>query len=149
MRPRLLLLVVLSLALGAGCQGSAEGLVVSDPRVGAPTGPNAALYFTVDNHGETDRLIGASSDVAKRVEIHETTMDEDGTMGMESVAGIDIPANESVVLEPGGLHVMLLGVDRLAEGETIEVTLQWEMADDMVVTAEVVSPAETMGHEDH
>lgn len=149
MRRRLLLLAVLALAVVAGCQGSDGGIVVSEARVGAPTGPNAALYFIVANHGETDRLVGVATDVAERVEIHETTMDEDGTMGMAAVDGIDVPADETVVLEPGGLHVMLLGVERLAEGETIDVTLHWEMAGDMVQTAEVVSPAETMGHEDH
>lgn len=144
-----MLLAVLALAFTAGCQGSDLKIVVSEARVGAPTGPNAALYFEVANHGETDRLVGATSSVAERVEIHETTIDDDGTMGMSAVTGIDVSADEIVVLEPGGLHVMLLGVDRLAEGETVDVTLHWEVAGDMELTAEVVSPAETMGHEGH
>lgn len=149
MRRILLLLSVSFLALTAGCQGAEGDLVVSEARVGAPTGPNAALYFTVVNHGESDRLVGASSDVAERVEIHETTMDDDGTMGMAAVAGIDVATDGTVVFEPGGLHVMLLGVDRLTEGETVDVTLHWEVAGDMEIAAEVVSPAETMDHEDH
>lgn len=150
MRPRLLLLAaVFSLGLVAGCQGSDGGIVVSEARIGAPTGPNAALYFTVANQGEPDRLVGATAEVAVGAEIHETTMGDDGTMGMAAVAGIDVATDETVALEPGGIHVMLLGVDRLEEGDSVDLTLHWEVAGDVEVTAEVVSPAETMGHEDH
>lgn len=151
MRRTVLGLAILLLTLLVGCQDAGGGLVVSDARVGAPTGPNAALYFSVTNEGGvSDRLIGASTDVAERVEIHETTMDDDGTMGMRSVTGIDAAGDETVVLEPGGLHVMLIGVDRLEEGEQVDVTLHWDEAGDMGVVADVVAPSETMGDEhDH
>lgn len=150
MRGTVLGLVMLSVTLLVGCQGFDGGLVVSDARVGAPTGPHAAMYFTVTNPGdESDRLLGASTDVAERVEIHETTMSDDGTMSMHAVAGVDVAADETIVFEPGGLHVMLVGVDRLDEGEQVDVTLHWETAGDMDVVAEVVAPSETMGDEDH
>ena len=142
------IVVVAALAvLLVGCQGSQGGIVVSEARVGVPAGPNAALYFTVTNAGDADRLLGASTDVAESTELHETTLDEDGTTGMVAVAGIDVATDETVSLEPGGLHVMLLGVDRLEEGATVGVTLHWEHAGDLEVTADVVSPAETVGHE--
>lgn len=134
------------LALLFGCQESGGGIVVSDARVGAPTGPNAALYFTVTNQsGQPDRLVRVSTDVAEHVEIHETTTDEDGTMSMGAIAGVDAPTDQTIVLEPGGFHVMLVAVDRLDEGESVDVTLHWEVADDIDVVAEVVAPAETMG----
>jgi len=149
LRRTVLGLALLSVALLVGCQESGRGLLVSDVRVGAPAGPNAALYFTVTNRGdEPDRLVGATTDVAERVEIHETTMDDDGTMRMQAVAGVDAPINQTVALEPGGLHVMLVGVERLDEGESVDVTLQWEVAGDLDVVAEVVAPAETMA-DDH
>jgi copper(I)-binding protein len=69
-------------------------------------------------------------------------------MGMRPLASLDLPAGETLTLEPGGLHVMLIDVTPLAEGERISVTLHWQMAGDLEVEAEVVSPADTMGHDD-
>jgi copper(I)-binding protein len=148
---RRLAVVLCTLAVGvlvSACQGSGE-IDVSEARVGAPTGPNAALYFVAANEsGEPDVLIGASTDVGGTVEIHETTHGEGGTMGMRPLASLDLPAGETLTLEPGGLHVMLIDVTPLAEGERISVTLHWQMAGDLEVEAEVVSPADTMGHDD-
>ena len=135
-------------AVVAGCQGSG-GIAVTDARVGAPAGPNAALYFTASNEGgEPDVLVGASTDVAGAAEIHETTHDDDGTMGMRPVTSLDLSVGETLTLEPGGLHVMLMDVTPLDEGERISVTLQWQSAGEVEVEAEVVSPADTLGHDD-
>ena len=131
----------------AGCQGAGD-IAITDARIGAPAGPNAALYFTASNGGgESDALIGASTDVSGDAEIHETTHAADGTMGMRPVTGLELAAGETLTLEPGGLHVMLIGVEPLEEGDRVAVTLQWESAGEMQVEAEVVSPAETMSDE--
>lgn len=133
-----------------GCQASA-GITVTDARVGAPAGPNAALYFTASNEsGEADVLIGVSTDIADTVELHETTHDDDGTMRMGPVSDLVLPVGEILTLQPGGLHVMLIDVGPLDEGDRVIVTLHWESAGDMEVEAEVVSPAETVGegHDD-
>lgn len=138
-------MVVIALAIGA-CGGDGGGTVeISDARVGQPTGPNAALYFTASSGGEADRLVGASTDVAASVELHETTMGDDGTMGMQPVEGLDLPAGGELVLEPGGYHLMLVDADRLEVGDTIEVTTSWEQAGDLTIEAEVVEPGETVG----
>jgi periplasmic copper chaperone A len=146
-RPALLL--ALAAVLVTGCQGSA-GIDVTEARVGAPTGPNAALYFTASNDdSEPDVLIGVSTEVAGSAELHETTRGDDGTMGMRPVTGLDLPSGETLTLEPGGLHVMLIDVEPLEEGDRISVTLHWQSAGEMGVEAEVVSPADTMaGHDD-
>ena len=68
---------------------------------------------------------------------------DNGTMGMRHVESLDLSANGSLVLEPGGHHVMLMGVDRLEIGTMVDITLQWENAGDQVIQAEVVSPADT------
>jgi copper(I)-binding protein len=61
-----------------------------------------------------------------------------GMMEMREVDQIDVPADTTVELEPGGLHVMLLDVQReLTPGETIDVTLTFELAGEMTVQAEV------------
>jgi periplasmic copper chaperone A len=141
-----LLGVVLVGMLATGCGSSPGGIAIDDARVGQPTGPNAALYLTATSEGETDRLVAASTDVAAGVEIHQTTT-EDGVMSMQRIDGLDLPAGESLVLEPGGLHLMLLDVVRLDVGAVIEVTLIWETAGEMTVEAEVVEPADTMSHD--
>ncbi len=133
------------LFLGVACGAGADGPVISDARVGEPTGPNAGLYFRAEGYGTEDSLISASTEVAASVELHETVMGDDGTMGMRPVTSYSLPASGELVLEPGGLHVMLMDVDPLVAGTTIEVTLTWEKAGQTSITAEVVEPAET-GH---
>jgi hypothetical protein len=138
----LVLSVIAALSLGAGCGGGAEGLQISEARVGAPTGPNAALYFTA--RGGPDALLSASTDVAGDAQIHETVIGEEGTMSMRQVPRLEVPAGGELVLEPGGFHVMLVGIDELQVGATIEITLVWENAGEMTIEAEVVEPSDTM-----
>ena len=148
MRKNALLAVLAILALVA-CGGDEAGSVrIDNARVGQPTGPNAALYFTATSTGASDRLLGASTDVAASVELHETTMGDDGAMGMQRLDGLDLPADGELVLEPGGYHLMLIDVDRMEIGESIEVTVSWEEAGDMTIEAEIVAPGQTMDHED-
>jgi periplasmic copper chaperone A len=73
---------------------------------GAKTG---AVYMTLDNKsGTADRLTGASSDVADKLQIYEMKV-ENGVMQMREVPdGLSIPAGGSVVLKPGSYHVMLI-----------------------------------------
>lgn len=139
---------VVALVLTAGCSGETDGLEISDARVGAPTGPNGAMYFTAKGSDEADSLRSASTDVANEVQIHETVMSDEGTMSMRSVHRLELPAGGQLVLEPGGYHLMLVQVDELEVGDTISVTLTWEVAGEMTVEAEVVDPSDTMGDEE-
>jgi copper(I)-binding protein len=133
----------------AACNGNDTGsIVVSNARVGQPTGPNAAFYFTATSDGGGDRLIGASTASAASVELHETTVSGDGTMGMQPVDGLDLPVEGDLVLEPGGHHFMLIDAERMDVGDTIEIVIYWEEAGDLTVEAEVVAPGDTMGHGD-
>jgi copper(I)-binding protein len=104
----------------------------------SPTPERGAVYFMVENTGtEADRLVGASSDAAGVVQVHETTM-VDGTASMGEVEGVDVPAGGSVTFEPGGYHVMLMEIPEALEvGSSIDVTLSFEGAGDLDVTAEI------------
>lgn len=147
----LLLMVVM---LAAACGGAAAGsrISVSDARVPVPAGPNGVAYMTLVNDGDTsDRLVAVSSDVAASVELHETTTRE-GSMSMQPVDDVEIPAGGKTVLEPGGLHVMLVEVDAdLVEGDTVDLTLTFEGAGEQTFTADVVPlgdmPGMDMGSE--
>lgn len=125
----------------AACSGAAGGdeIVVSDARVPVPAGANGAAYMTLTNDGDTDdQLVGVTSDVAEAVELHQSAM-QDGSMSMRQVDGIDLPAGGAAVLEPGGFHVMLVGVTaELAEGDTVDLILEFANAGEQTVSAEVV-----------
>lgn len=101
-------------------------------------------YFTIENHAaEADRLIAATSPRANRVEIHEMSMDG-AVMRMRQLDGIDIPPGATVVLAPGGLHLMLMDQPTpLATGEEIPLELTFEHAGALTVTAQVQSGAPT------
>ncbi|MFP4074817.1 MAG: copper chaperone PCu(A)C [Actinomycetota bacterium] len=134
---------VIVLATAVSCSGGDETIEVVDARLGEPTGPNAALYFTASGGDRPDRLLGARAAVATEVQIHETTTDEDGTMSMRPIDGIDIPADGELVLEPGGYHLMLVDVERVEAGDEIDVTLIWENSEEMTIPVDVVAPADT------
>lgn len=144
------LLAAIALSVVA-CGGSASGIQVNDPRIGEPTGPHAAMYFTVENTTEgADILEGATTDVAESIEIHETAVSADGTVVMRSVdAPLEVEAGATLVLEPGGLHLMLVDVEPLEAGDTVTVTLHWQITGAMQVEAEVVEPQHVMEGEDH
>lgn len=61
-----------------------------------------------------------------------------GMTGMQPVDRIEIPAGGTVRLEPGGYHLMLMDLTEMpAVGSTVELTLTFETAGDVVVQAEV------------
>jgi copper(I)-binding protein len=107
-------------------------LEISDPWSRAtPKGATvAAGYMKITNIGSTaDRLIGGSSDIAPKFEVHEMTM-ENGVMKMRPVkGGLDLKSGENVELKPGSFHVMFVGLTKpLAAGDHIKATLQFEKA---------------------
>lgn len=86
-------------------------------------------YFAVKNTGpKLDVLVGASSPRAQAVELHRT-VEEQGVARMRPVASVDIAPGATVVAAPGGLHLMLVGLDGpLVAGESVPVTLQFRDA---------------------
>jgi len=107
-----------------------------DAAPGAPS--SAAGYVTLRNRGKApDALIGGSTDVAERVEVHETR-NMSGMMMMEKVAKVELPAGARVDLKPGGYHLMLVGLKRaLTPGQSVSLTLEFEKAGRITTRAEV------------
>jgi periplasmic copper chaperone A len=128
------------LVVAACSSAGAADPTVSDPWVRPPMGADrpAAGYLTITGGEEADALIAAASPVATTVEIHETAPDASGMMAMHPVDRIDVAAGATVNLEPGGYHLMLMGVTEMpAVGETVEITLTFEQAGEVKVQAEV------------
>jgi copper(I)-binding protein len=84
----------------------------------------AAVYVTFVNDGpKADKLLKVSSPAAQMAMIHANIKTGD-VMSMREQDGIDIPAGKTVELKPGGMHIMLMGVDHpLKNGEMLPLTL--------------------------
>lgn len=116
----------------------AEGLMVKDPyaRAARPNAPTGAAFMKLMNHSDQDiTLMGVSSDVAKRVELHAHIDNGEGVMQMSEIeGGITIPAGEMHMMNRGGDHVMMMGLTQsLVDGETFSVTFEFENGAEMVV----------------
>ena len=122
-------------------------------RATLPNAPVAGGFLTIVNTGtEDDRLVSAASDIAKETQIHEMAMEGD-VMKMRPLAdGLALPAGGTVVLAPGGYHIMFMGLNRaLVEGETVPVTLTYEKAGEVTIDLHVEAPAADApaGHAGH
>jgi copper(I)-binding protein len=133
--------LVATLALLVAACGSSDGVKIENQwsRTSPMVTSAGAAYMDI-TATETDRLIGASVDssLAAAVEVHETSMNDEGAMMMQQVVGIDLPAGETVKLEPGGYHIMLLElVEPLETGQTYTLTLQFAESGDQEIEVEV------------
>lgn len=148
-------------ACGSDDDGASASPVVADAWIREPAAGTTATaaYATITNDAdEAVTLVGASSPLTDQVELHETLMDDDGTMSMqEREDGFVIEAGASLVLEPGGAHVMLLNIDPADVTGEIEITFDFEGADDLTVqapvealpTGEDMADGDDMGDMDH
>lgn len=107
----------------------------------APAGPTAAAYITVSSDDtEPDRLVGVASDVARTVELHTHVM-EDGVMRMRPMEAMEIHPGEPAVMEPGGNHIMMMGLQRdLHQGDAFVIVLRFERAGEIPVLVDVLGP---------
>jgi copper(I)-binding protein len=97
---------------------------------------NGAAYVTIQSP-TADRLVSASTPVAKQAELHTMSM-QGMVMKMRPIAGLDIPAGQPVALKPGGEHIMLMGLNKpLRAGETFPLTLDFEKAGPRTVNVTV------------
>ncbi|HEX5599524.1 MAG TPA: copper chaperone PCu(A)C [Hyphomicrobiaceae bacterium] len=126
------------LGMTASAQESSSGITISQPWARATPGgvKNGAAYMQI-TASAADKLVDARSDAAERVELHNH-IHENGVMKMRRVESIEVPAGETVTLGPGGYHVMLMGLKQpLKAGEELELTLVFEKAGEINVTASI------------
>ena len=119
---------------------AADGIRVegAEVRAATPAAPAAAAYMRIVNEtGQDDRLVSASSGFAEMVQLHRTEADDDGVMRMIHVEqGLELPAGGTLHLMQGGAHVMLMGPSSPLSPDTdVSLTLTFEKAGDVSVTA--------------
>ena len=141
--------LVLPLVLTAGTALACEPVTVGDITVEAPwsrvslgTQRPGVVYLTIRNDGETDdALIGIATPIAGMPMIHET-VNTDGVVSMPHVMEVPVAAGETVALEPGSYHAMLMDLtEELEEGGSFPVTLTFEQAGEITVDVQVRSIA--------
>lgn len=152
MRKMLLLAAVVAAPLPTVAHEYKLGAIAIDHPWARPAvaGRNGAAYLGLANGGEADRLIAASSPMARKVELHTHLIDSAGVARMRPVDGVDLPAGGEATLAPGGLHVMLFGLgEALQEGRRFPLTLTFERAGEIEVEVAVekgASAAHEHGH---
>lgn len=138
-----------------------DGVTVGDlmisgafTRATLPNAPVGGGYVTITNTGdEADRLLDAQSSFSPDVQIHEMAVVNDVMQMSQLPDGLEIPAGETVTLEPGGLHLMFMDISQpFVEGETVPVTLSFERAGDVEIELAVQAfgaSGMSSGHEGH
>jgi periplasmic copper chaperone A len=139
-----------TLALALLLAGSAGGAFAHDYQAGSlkiahpwarftvPGQSAGGAFFSVQNTGAADRLVGASSPAAERVEMHTMAM-EGNLMKMREVNAIALPAGQTVDLQPStSFHLMMMGLKApLKQGDKVPLTLRFEKAGEVKVELKV------------
>lgn len=148
------------IAAWAAMSAQAEDVTAGSLKISAPwaraTPKGASIgggYMKITNTGAApDRLIGGSTDVANRFELHEMKMDN-GVMKMRPVTdGLEIKPGQTVELTPSGYHAMLVGLKhRLEQGQHFKVTLEFAKAGkvDVEFAVEGIGAQSPAGGNDH
>ncbi|MDT8399407.1 MAG: copper chaperone PCu(A)C [Pseudomonadales bacterium] len=145
-------ILIVSLLLGGNAvlAATAEDISVDAGYVrGLPPGQsNTAAYMTIRNHSsETLVLTGARTDIASGAAVHNTEQ-HDGMMSMKPVPLVPVPARGEVVLDSGGLHLMLTGLKApLDDAQQVRLTLLFQDGLEKTITLPVRSVL--MEHHEH
>ena len=135
---RYLLFLISFLLLSPAWAG--EGLDVQGwARATATKARNGVAYITIKNSsGLGDRLLSGKSLVAKSAALHNHVMDS-GVMKMRPAGSLEIPAHDTVIMKPGGLHVMLMGLKSpLVKGGSLPLTLTFATAGGMSIQIKIM-----------
>ena len=115
-----------------------------------PGQPTAAAYVTLINDGAaTVQVVGASSALASRVEIHESRQ-VDGMWRMRRLPQLELPPGGQVQLSPGGVHLMLFGLSApLRAGDRLPLQLQLDSGEQLDVEVQVRAMDTGSHHHNH
>jgi copper(I)-binding protein len=131
---------------------SSEGLRVEDGYVREmpPGQSTTAGYFTLINDSDQSVVLAAATTpVAERAELHRHRH-VDGNLRMEWLPSLEVPAGGRVVLQPGGHHLMLIGLKGpLRAGDMVDITLLDQHGNPHPLRLPVVDMRQPAGAPDH
>lgn len=131
-------------------EGASGGVTVKAWARATPEGAKVGAAYGEISAKEDDKLVAASSPAAATVEIH-THVHEDGVMKMRRLDALEVKGGETVKLQPGGHHIMLMGLkEPLKDGGSLDLTLTFEKAGAVSVKAPILpvgSKGPESGHE--
>ena len=137
MRRLLIASAIMCATLSACQQDTGPAVAITEVRIFAPIPGSSAgvAYLTIVNNGSMPIVInGVRSPQFDRVEIHETTVDEQGVSRMSQLTQVDIPAGEAAEFRAGGKHLMLIGaMPDTAAGSP--VTLEFDYSDGLLLVS--------------
>lgn len=154
MKKAVLAALVACLPFAASAAGVADQITVVDPYVRqVPPGAMAtAAYMVIRNAGSKDtKIVKAENTASKITELH-THLQEDGMMKMRKVPAIEVKAGGEAVLEPSGLHVMMIDLKGpMKEGDKVAITLGFDDGSSKKIEAPIRKPAPmpAMDHSAH
>jgi copper(I)-binding protein len=137
-------LLAAGLMISAGVlAGAADNVTVQDPyvRLAPPNAPATGAFMVIKNGGDKDVKVLKADNPASRVTELHTHLNENGVMKMRPVPAIDVKAKGQAVLQPGGLHVMMIDLKApMKEGDVVPITLTFDDGSSKQVDAKVVRP---------
>jgi periplasmic copper chaperone A len=103
-----------------------------------PNGAQSGACYVTLTSATADRLLSVATPAAATTQIHEMAVENGVGRMRELENGLELPAGQAVTLQPGARHLMLLGLTQpLAEGTAVSLTLGFERAAPVAVTAQV------------
>ena len=120
--------------------GAADEIVIHEPyvRLAPPNAQATGAFMVIRNAGAKDvKLVKAENPTSRLTELH-THINDKGVMRMRQVQDINVPAKGEAVLQPGGLHVMLIDMKApLKEGDIVPMTLTFNDGSSKLVDIKV------------
>lgn len=130
---------------------SADTLSIDGPYVREvpPGAPTTAAFMTLQNSGDSPvRLISATNSITEHTELHNH-VNMDGVMQMRQIDSIEVPANGDIRLAPGGLHLMMIGLQSpISNGDNVSLSLTFDNGETLEFSAPV-QPVMPMQHKHH
>lgn len=137
--------LVIIIGFSAASVAGSDKVLIEDAwsRASIGTSRPGVAYMKIRNTGDVAvTLKGISTDIALKPQIHRTSTNNQGVSSMAQVGEIEIVPGETVTLEPGGLHAMLMGLQRIMkEGESFFMTLAFSDGGEVAVEIPILSIA--------
>ena len=124
--------------------GAADQVTVANPyvRLAPPNAPATAAFMVLKNNGSKDVKVLKADNLATRVSELHTHLNEGGVMKMRQVPAIEIKAGSEALLQPGGLHIMMIDLKApMKEGDVVPITLTFDDGSSKRVDAKVTRAA--------